>query len=152
MKQTNQLVINHHLQQQQQQQQQLQQQPIDENEKIKVKEFIERYQANADKISKTRKLMKQLSDEQDEIKEAIKEFMKKYNLNNIFTQDGGKVVFQMQNVQKPINKKFLEKRILELLGDINGREFLKKIYANMDVIKREHVMFRMGKSKLQLYV
>lgn len=149
MKQTNHLVVN---QQQASTAQQQQQQQIDENEKVRVKELIERYQANVEKITKTRKIMKQLSDEQDEIKEAIKEFMKKYNLNNIFTQDGGKVVFQMQNVQKPINKKFLEKRVLELLGDVNGREFLKKIYANMEVIKREHVMFRMGKSKLQVYV
>ena len=59
---------------------------------------------------------------------------------------------QMQNVQRPINKKFLEKRVVELLGDTQGRDFLKKIYASMDVIKREHVMFRMGKSKLQVYV
>jgi predicted acetyltransferase len=129
-----------------------QQQKIRENEKLEMKELIEKYQQNLEKIDKAKKVVKQVNAEQNEIKEKIKEFMKRYTLNNIFTQDGGKIVYQVQNVQRPINKKFLEKRVLELMGDINGREFMRKILGNVEATKREHIIFKVGKTKRQVYV
>lgn len=128
------------------------QQKIRENEKMEMKDLIEKYQQNMERMDKAKKAIKQLNAEQNEIKERIKDFMKKYTLNNIFTQDGGKIVYQVQSVQRPLNKKFLEKRVLELLGDINGKEFLKKILMNVEAQKREHIIFRMGKTKRQVYV
>lgn len=129
-----------------------QQQKIRDNEKLEMRDLIEKYQQNQERLEKAKAVIKQINTEQNEIKDKIKTFMKKYTLNNIFTQDGGKIVYQIQNVQKPINKKYLEKRVLEIMGDINGREFLRKIMSNVEAQKREHIIFRVGKPKKQVYV
>lgn len=122
------------------------------NEKVEMKELIEKYQANLDKINKIKRAVKQLSLEQEDIKDKIKVFMKKHQIQNIFTQDGGKVVYQIHSVQPPINKKFLESRIVELVGENNGKELVAKIFQNKQPIKRESVLFRPGKNSGQIYV
>jgi transcriptional regulator of heat shock response len=122
------------------------------NEKVEMKELIEKYQANLDKINKIKRAVKQLSLEQEDIKEKIKVFMKKHQIQNIFTQDGGKVVYQIHSVQPPINKKFLESRIVELVGENSGKELISKIFLNKQPIKRESVLFRPGKTNGQIYV
>jgi len=78
--------------------------------------------------------------------------MKKHSLQNIFTQDGGKIIYQNQNVQCPVNKKFIEKKILEILGEMNGKELINKIFNSRETVKREHLIFKNGKEKSQLYV
>lgn len=122
------------------------------NEKVEMKELIEKYQSNSEKINKIKRAVKQMSLEQEDIKDKIKAFMKKHEIQNIFTQDGGKVVYQIHTVQPPINKKFLEKRILELVGEASGKDLINKIFSNKQPIKRESVFFRPGKSNKQIYV
>lgn len=124
---------------------------IQENEKIAMKELIEKYRSNNEKIQKINRALKQARLEQEDIKDKLKVFMKKYSLQNIYTQDGGKVVYQSQMVQTPINRKFIEKRIIELMGDTKGKEFITNLISKREQSKREHLTFRTGKNN-QLYV
>lgn len=128
------------------------QKPIKENEKIEIKENIEKYNLNLEKLNKLKRAIKQIVLEQEGIKDCIKEFMKKNSINNIFTQDGGKVVYQVQSVQPPVNKKFIEKRIVELLGESAGKELNTKIFMNREIKKREQVIVKNGKSGGKIYV
>jgi hypothetical protein len=125
---------------------------IRENEKMEMKELIEKYKSNTEKLNKANRVIKQIRLEQEDIKDKLKDFMKKHSLQNIFTQDGGKIIYQNQNVQCPVNKKFIEKKILEIMGDMNGRELINKIFNSRETVKREHLIFKNGKEKSQLYV
>jgi hypothetical protein len=122
------------------------------NEKIEMKDLIEKYQANLEKINKIKRAVKQLSLDQEDIKDKIKVFMKKHQIQNIFTQDGGKVVYQVHSVQPTFNKKFLETRIIELVGEPSGKELVNKIFSSKQPIKRESVLFRPGRANGQIYV
>ena len=125
---------------------------IRENEKMEMKELIEKYKSNTEKLNKANRVIKQIRLEQEDIKDKLKDFMKKHSLQNIFTQDGGKIIYQNQNVQCPVNKKFIEKKILEILGEMNGKELINKIFNSRETVKREHLIFKNGKEKSQLYV
>lgn len=125
---------------------------IRENEKMEMKELIEKYKSNTEKLNKANRVIKQIRLEQEDIKDKLKDFMKKHSLQNIFTQDGGKIIYQNQNVQCPVNKKFIEKKILEIMGEMNGKELINKIFNSRETVKREHLIFKNGKEKSQLYV
>jgi butyrate kinase len=127
-------------------------QKIKENEKLEMKELIDKYNNNLEKLNKLKRAIKQINLEQDEIKDKLKDFMKKNNIFNIFTQDGGKVIYQIQNVQPPLNKKFIEKRIIELVGEPNGKDLISKIFMNRDSKKRESIILKVGKPSGRVYV
>lgn len=125
---------------------------IRENEKMEMKELIEKYKSNTEKLNKANRVIKQIRLEQEDIKDKLKDFMKKHSLQNIFTQDGGKIIYQNQSVQCPVNKKYIEKKILEIMGEMHGKELINKIFSSREMVKREHLIFKNGKEKSQLYV
>lgn len=123
-----------------------------EKEKNELRLLIERYHANNQKLQKVSEASRVLRNEQNEIKEKLKTYMKKNSVTNIYTQDGGKIVYQKQKVNIPLNKKYFETKIIELLGESKGKEILQKIINERQFVQREHITFRVGKEKSSLYV
>lgn len=123
-----------------------------EKEKNELRLLIERYHANNQKLQKVSEASRVLRNEQNEIKEKLKTYMKKNSVTNIYTQDGGKIVYQKQKVNIPLNKKYFETKIIELLGESKGKEILQKIINERQSVQREHITFRVGKEKSSLYV
>jgi hypothetical protein len=77
--------------------------------------------------------------------------MKKNELNNICVISGGKVSYTKEEIKEPINKKFFENRILNQLGDSNGKQFIDSLYNTRQTIEREKVLIKIPKQG-QLYV
>jgi hypothetical protein len=125
---------------------------IVEKEKTELRMLIDRYHANNVKLQKVNEASRILRNEQNEIKEKLKIYMKKNSVTNIYTQDGGKIVYQKQKVNVPLNKKYFESKIIELLGEVKGKEILGKIINERQSVQREHITFRVGKEKSSLYV
>ncbi len=117
-----------------------------EFDREEIKAMIEKYREQNEKVAKITSALQKLKQEQDELKTQIKTFMKKNALNNIYTKDGCKVVYQTQYVSAPINRKFFEKSICEKMGEQNGKEFINNIYSKREKVKRDQVVFRGGKS------
>lgn len=125
---------------------------ISESEKVETRELIEKYRQNSEKLQKINRAAKQLRVEQNEIKEKIKTFMRRKAIRHIYTQDGGKIVYQTQMVQIPLNKKYFEKRVVELLGTTEGKTLMERVLANRERTQREHVTMRIGSKGSQVYV
>jgi hypothetical protein len=126
-------------------------QSVSEREKEEVRNLLAKYHENQLKINKILQAKKTISQEQEMIKERVKLFMKKNELNNICVISGGKVSYTKEEIKEPINKKFFENRILNQLGDSNGKQFIDSLYNTRQTIEREKVLIKIPKQG-QLYV
>lgn len=126
-------------------------QSVSEREKEEVRTLLAKYHENQLKINKILQAKKTLNQEQEFIKEKVKNFMKKNELNNICVISGGKVSYNKEQIKEPINKKFFESKILTQLGDTNGKQFIDNLYLNRQTIEREKILIKIPKQG-QLYV
>jgi len=126
-------------------------QSVSEREKEEVRNLLAKYHENQLKINKILQAKKTLNQEQEFIKEKVKVFMKKNELNNICVISGGKVSYNKEQVKEPINKKFFENKILTKLGESNGKQFIDNLYSSRDLIEREKILIKIPKQG-QLYV
>ena len=126
-------------------------QSVSEREKEEVRNLLAKYHDNQLKINKILQAKKTLNQEQEFIKEKVKVFMKKSELNNICVISGGKVSYNKEEIKEPINKKFFESKILTQLGDLNGKQFIDNLYSNRQTIEREKILIKIP-TQGQLYV
>jgi hypothetical protein len=126
-------------------------QSVSEREKEEVKNLLAKYHENQLKINKILQAKKTLNQEQEFIKEKVKSFMKKNELNNICVISGGKVSYNKEQIKEPINKKFFENKILTKLGESNGKQFIDNLYSSRETIEREKILIKIPKQG-QLYV
>jgi len=126
-------------------------QSVNEREKEEIRNLLAKYHENQLKINRILQAKKTLHTEQEQIKEKVKLFMKKNELNNICVISGGKVSYTNEQIKEPINRKFFESKILVQLGDNNGKQFIDSLYNSRQLVEKEKILIKIPKQG-QLYV
>lgn len=126
-------------------------QSVSEREKDEIRNLLAKYHENQIKINRILQAKKALHTEQEQIKERVKLFMRKNELNNICVISGGKVSYSREQIKEPINRKFFEHKILSQLGEGNGKQFIDSIYNSRQLIEKEKILIKIPKQG-QLYV
>lgn len=110
--------------------------PIPEYELKEFKTRVKLWLEYDDNIAKLSRAIKEQRDKKNKISDSVLEFMKKYDVKQLSTEDG-RLKYQSSFVSVPVNKDYVHKKLMNMYKDENKvNDMIEYLFGERDKVEK----------------